>query len=301
VHAPSLPEGLTSRAATRDDVPAITGLIAACELANDGSAEIDPSDVAQAFERAGPGYAGPIVVLDGVRIVAWAVVHGERVEIDVHPAWRGRGIGTALLRWAEGRVTVAGLSRIRQTVTDNDRAAIELLGTLGYERAHTSWLLELPLADDPPTVPIPEGITIRPYQAEDEVATHRLIDDAFSEWPDREPLALDAWAALITAHGAFSPELSRLAFEADELVGVALAFDYDTAAEGWVQQLATKATHRHRGIARALLASVFAAFHARGRRLVGLSTDSRTGALTLYERLGMRIRRSYTGWAKNLP
>jgi hypothetical protein len=45
---------------------------------------------------------------------------------------------------------------------------------------------------------------------------------------------------------------------------------------------------------------VFAANHATGRRLVGLSTDSRTGALTLYERIGMRVRRTYTAWSKNL-
>ena len=54
------------------------------------------------------------------------------------------------------------------------------------------------------------------------------------------------------------------------------------------------------GIARALLQSVFAAYHATGRRRVGLSTDSRTGALTLYERIGMRVRRTYTSWAKDL-
>ena len=94
--------------------------------------------------------------------------------------------------------------------------------------------------------------------------------------------------------------MSRLAFDGDELVGAALTDDYQGQDEGWVPQLATKATHRHRGIARALLQSVFAAHHGTGRRLVGLSTNSRTGALTLYERIGMGVRRSYTAWAKEL-
>jgi hypothetical protein len=33
---------------------------------------------------------------------------------------------------------------------------------------------------------------------------------------------------------------------------------------------------------------------------VGLSTDSRTGALGLYERVGMKVTRSYTHFAKEL-
>jgi hypothetical protein len=32
----------------------------------------------------------------------------------------------------------------------------------------------------------------------------------------------------------------------------------------------------------------------------GLSTDSRTGALTLYEKVGMTVRRSYMSYAKDL-
>jgi ribosomal protein S18 acetylase RimI-like enzyme len=156
------------------------------------------------------------------------------------------------------------------------------------------------LADEPPSILIPDGISIRAYRSSDALATYRVIDDAFNEWPERESLPFESWSQLVIEHGAFSPERSRLAFDGPELVGAALAFDYASVGEGWVQQLATAATHRHRGIARALLGSVFAAFLADGYRMVGLSTDSRTGALSLYERLGMRIRRSYTSWMKVL-
>ena len=127
---------------------------------------------------------------------------------------------------------------------------------------------------------------------------YQVIEDAFNEWPDREPTSFESWLAHMRDHPAFAPGVSRLAFDGQELVGAALCLDYDGQDEGWVQQLATKATHRHRGIARALLGSVFLAFHESGKRMVGVSTDSRTGALSLYERLGMRIRRSHTGWAR---
>ena len=161
-------------------------------------------------------------------------------------------------------------------------------------------LLRIDLGDATPEVTVPDGIELRPYQAADARAVYQVIEDAFNEWPDREPTTFEGWAAHVISHPAFAPELSRLAFEGSELVGVALCDDYEGQDEGWVPQVATKATHRHRGIARALLQSAFAAFHATGRRQVGLSTDTRTGALTLYERIGMRVRRTYTSWAKDL-
>jgi ribosomal protein S18 acetylase RimI-like enzyme len=158
----------------------------------------------------------------------------------------------------------------------------------------------LELEDAPPAVTVPPGITIRPFRADDGRAVYEVIEDAFNEWPGRQPTEFEGWSGFVLGHASFAPGLSRLAFDADELVGAAMCIDYDGQDEGWVQQLATKGTHRHRGIARALLQSSFAAYHATGRRRVGLSTDSRTGALTLYERIGMRVRRTYTSWSKDL-
>jgi ribosomal protein S18 acetylase RimI-like enzyme len=104
----------------------------------------------------------------------------------------------------------------------------------------------------------------------------------------------------VLGHPSFAPEMSLVAFEGNALVGAVLCADYQGQEEGWVEQIATRGTHRHRGIARALLQSVFASYHFTGRRLVALSTNTRSGARTLYERIGMRVRRSYTSWTKEL-
>ncbi len=124
-----------------------------------------------------------------------------------------------------------------------------------------------------------------------------MIDDAFSEWPGRDPIPFEEWAPYVIRHKAFAPEASPLAFDGDDLVGVVMSFDYG-GPDGWVHQVATAATHRHRGIARALLHEAFRAFAERGKTSCGLGTDSRTGALTLYERVGMSVRRSYTRYTK---
>ena len=298
-----LPDGLTSRSANLEDVASITQLIAACELDLDGVAEIDPGDVEMSFGRVGYDPAlDCVLVHDGDKLVGWAEVHRTRAEADVRPGHRGRGIGAALLRWTERRARETGQPSVDQMVTDANVAAADLFHGSGYATAETAWLLQIRFDDGPPPVPAPpEGITIRPFErGRDERNAYQVIEDAFGEWIDRTPQSFEEWASQFPSHPAFAPEMSPLAFEEEELVGAITYLDYPDADEGWVQQLATKATHRHRGIARALLHTAFGSAYASGKRACGLSTNSRTGALSLYGKVGMHVRRSYTRWSKTL-
>lgn len=298
-----LPDGLTSRAPTRDDIGALTELIAACELDLDGVAEIDPGDVEMSFGRAGYDPAlDRVLVHEGGRLIGWADVDRERAEADVHPSHRGRGLGTALLAWTERRARETGRTAVNQMVTDANAAAAALFRLHGYAPTETAWLLQIRFEDGPPPTPaVPEGITIRPFERGiDEPAVYRVIEDAFNEWPNPTPHTFEEWERSFPAHPAFAPERSPLAFDGDELVGATVYLDYPSSDEGWIQQLATRATHRHRGIARALLHHAFAAAYASGKPACGLSTNSQTGALSLYEKVGMRVRRSYTRFAKTL-
>ena len=67
-----------------------------------------------------------------------------------------------------------------------------------------------------------------------------------------------------------------------------------------MDKLAVAATHRHRGVARALLQTAFRRSFERGYDHTSLTTDSRTGALSLYERVGMHVTRSFTNWGLDL-
>lgn len=298
-----LPEGLVQRPASTGDVDALTELIGACELHDDGEIGIDRDDVAMGFTRAEYSPAeDSVLVFDGDELVAWAEVYQNRAESCVRPSHRGRGIGSILLAWTQERALAHGESKVSQTVTDANVAAAALFAARGYEPTRTAWVLGIDFADAPPLEPLPpDGISIRPYDPDgDEQAVYRLIDDAFSEWPGRDPIPFEEWAPYVIRHGSFSPALSPLAFDGDELVGAVMSFDYRGTDEGWIHQLATKASHRHRGIARAMLHAAFRSFFEQGKLRTGLSTDSRTGALTLYERVGMTVRSSYTRFTKRL-
>ncbi|MFJ3249314.1 GNAT family N-acetyltransferase [Streptomyces sp. NPDC086782] len=98
----------------------------------------------------------------------------------------------------------------------------------------------------------------------------------------------------------FAPAMSALAFDGGQLVGAAIALDPPETGEGYIEQVAVHRDHRNQGIARLLLLHAFRAFHRQGRRTCTLGTHSETGALTLYLRVGMRVRHSSTVCRKSL-
>ena len=80
---------------------------------------------------------------------------------------------------------------------------------------------------------------------------------------------------------------------------------------GWVQlsedgttafiaRLATNKDERGRGLAQALLVDAFAVGRAHGAGRSELSTDSRTGALGLYEKVGMKVTSTWVNRAISL-
>ncbi|AGS67273.1 GCN5-related N-acetyltransferase [Streptomyces collinus Tu 365] len=265
-----------------------------------GQARTDPGGVAAVFAR-----PGLILELDTLlihdqagRLAARAWVD-RRSEVDVHPQHRGRGLGAALLDWAEARARRAGSEQIVQTVPDDHRDAVTLLRSRGYEPMVTEWLLQFAMPDEPTVPEPPAGITVRPFHTGDEHAAYQLVEDAFDEWQQRRK-SYPEWARHTVERPTFAPAMSALAFNGDRLVGAAVSLDLPETGEGYVEEVAVHRDHRDQGIARLLLRHVFRAFHRQGRRTCTLATHSDTGALALYLRVGMTVRYSSTVFRKGL-
>jgi ribosomal protein S18 acetylase RimI-like enzyme len=270
-----LPSGLAARPVTRDDADAVLALVRACEVHDSGAAELDREDLVADWSRPAMDLA----------TMTMAVFDAGTLVAEAEDVARTQG------------------AYVRQIVNDRATAAAELLRSNGYEDSFVSWILAIELDGAMVPAPLPEGIAFRAYRpGTDEREVHRLIEDAFSEWEQREPTSFEDWAATTIGRESFQPWHMVLAADesTDELVGVAFLIDYPGMEEGWIQQLATKSTHRHRGIARALLHRAFDIHRERGKTVVELNTDSRTGALGLYEKVGMRVRSSYTNYVKQL-
>jgi mycothiol synthase len=292
----ALPD-LTVRSPTMADVPAATAVIAAAETHAHGFAEIEADEIAESWSRPTIDLADDVVlVLDGDRVVAVAETYRGRGDGQVLPSHRGRGIGTALVDWWTARAAEHGIPLAGQTVSDDDPSAIELLQGLGCTTGHTSWILQYALGNEPPAAATPPaGIEIRLLQPGEERGLFHLIDDAFAHWEDRERAIYEDWAASTVASPRWEPWMGVVAVAGDELVGAAVLREFPD--EGWIDQIAVKGPYQGRGIGRALLQHTFGFFHGR-RPAVGLSTDSRTGALDLYLHVGMIVRRSYRRWSR---
>jgi len=294
-----LPAGLSARALTIDDVDATIAMINACELHDSGDWMWERSDLladvrTEGFDRKRDW----IGVFGNDKIVAWGLyTHPRRAWVDVHPDQRGRGVGTWLRHWAESRGRDHGSDRVTQVIEDTRLDVAAMFQAVGYERRHTSWVLRMEHATEPPHPTPPSGITLRPIRPHDEGATMAMFETAFSEFADRLPSSEAAWRAGTVEREGFTPDDLLVALDGYTVVGGALLLDSE---EIWVDKLAVAANHRHRGIARALLQTAFARSFERGYDHTMLSTDSRTGALSLYERVGMRVTRSFTNWGLDL-
>jgi mycothiol synthase len=298
-----LPDGCTHRPPSPDDASGVYELYALCESLFQGEPDVEPDDIVADWRR--PSFdlaADAVLVLDDGRIVAEGEVFmGRRAEVAVHPDARGRGIGTALLRWTQARARELGSALVGQTTNDEDRAARNLFRASGYEPMWTSWMLSYAI-DVPPAAPtLPDGYTFRAFRlGADDREVYDVVERAFGEWPDRDPYPYEDWRVRTVEMPGFDPTAQVVIVHDGRIVATANTAEPAQGTEGWVHQLAVEREHRGLGLGRALLQQTFVEFHARGKSSVGLSTDSRTGALGLYEHVGMRVTRSYTHHAIQL-
>lgn len=219
-----------------------------------------------------------------------------QLEICCRPAWVDP-LATALADHFESRARDHDLATVDRSIAESDTAGRADLVARGYRRHHTSWILRLD--EDTPIAGrvLPAGYAVRPFRAGDGPAVHAVIRDAFATWDTRERSYQD-WEAMTLGRSGGDPASYRVATHHGEIIGAAVVFD--SANEAWVAQLATHVDHRGRGVAQQLLASAYEAGRERGLAFAGLSTDTRTGALDLYVRLGMRVLFTLENWALTL-
>ena len=200
---------------------------------------------------------------------------------------------TPLLDWAESRARAHGLASAYQFLPRDDRAGAERLTARGYAVSYTAWILRL--VDDAAltTRPLPPGYRVRPFEPADAAAVFTVIHDAFEEWDERPRRSFADWENETLNRPGVDTSNFRVATFEDEIIGACIVYD---GSEAWVSQLATRRDHRGRGVAQQLLAETFLAARARGLPEGGLSTDTRTGALDLYLRLGMEVRHTVDCW-----
>jgi mycothiol synthase len=236
----------------------------------------------------------------------------HHVEGWVSPAFRRRGLGRALLHWAEARAREVALvdgrtgERTLSSWPDEAQAgAVALYESEGYSIVRYGFMMVRDLAEPIAELPMPDGLETRPVVAAD----HRRIWDADVEafrdhWNpgERTEADFEGWFA--------SPELDtslwRVAWEGDEVAGSVMNFIYPAENEtlgvrrGWLDHVSVRRPWRRRGLASALIASSLSALRDAGmtEAALGVDAENLSGALRVYENLGFRRARTGVSYRK---
>lgn len=329
---PALPTavGLTWRALTPADVPAWLTLATVVEDADHALERSTEHELREQFEGSWRDAArdsiGGFDADGALRVVGWsdfrpvpAGTLAPELSGAVHPDLRGRGIGSALVRWLEARarqqLAAAGDStlpaRIRFYIYEHRSDARAVAEAAGFTPIR--WFVDMrrDLSAPLPEVTVAAGFAIEPYTDERADEVRVTYNEAFvpDHWGSN-PYDAEAWALHTVRNDKFRRDWSFVVIATDtgRMVGYLLsgAYDQDWAAqgytEGWTDILAVRREARGRGLAAALLVAAMRAYATGGMQYAGLDvdTDNPSGAFGLYSRLGYERRRGTVLYTKEL-
>ncbi len=304
-----------ARAPVAEDLDAVVAMIATCEVADEGNAEITRDDFQGSWERPrfDLGRDAWVVETAGGDPAAygdvWPREDYAHVECDgyVHPDHRGRGIGRWLVRAMERRagqmLREAGRvdrALLRTAVFAGARDACDLFESEGFTPGRHFWRMVIDLRGPVPEPKWPAGVAVRTFEPGDEEEVHALIQEAFSDNYGHVHTGLADWRSVMMDRESFDPEQWFLAVAGGRVAGAALCPHYPD--QGWVRQLGVARDWRGKGVGTALLQHAFREFARRGKPLAGLVVDShnRSGAQKFYLGVGMRIEREHQEYEKRV-
>jgi mycothiol synthase len=300
--------GLTWRALTSADVDAAAELAARAEAVDRSlhpftrgriedlllSPGTEPEhDSLAGFDGAGALRAAALVQVEPShpRVMLWATLD---------PAWRGRGVGRALLGWQEGRAreVLSALpgrgGRIGVHVDEHLADRRRMCVAAGYAPTRTVHNLELalPVAQGPAapgTAAADPGLRIAAWTPTAGDGAWAVHDVAFDTAAAQDP---QTWSSLLRR---LRPAWSFVALDGGDVVGFVISShdpDDGDARVAYTDLVAVRPDRAGAGIGRALLTTALRAYSAGDMDVARLDVDARNPARDLYAMLGYRLRGS---------
>jgi mycothiol synthase len=222
----------------------------------------------------------------------------------VTPQWRGRGIGGAMLHWAESRIQVLaskhpthGRWEYASNATNTEIEATALLQENGYYAAYTVLDMELTDFSRVPEPHLPPGLELRPLTPEHYRAVWDSIQASYEKGRYSEDPTEERFRAYFDS-SKHDPALWQVAWDGGEVAGQVLC--RIERGRGEAYEVSVRPQWRRRGVARGLLAFGLRALQQRGIATVRLHTVAEfpTQAKNLYGSVGFHVRKAFPRYRK---
>jgi mycothiol synthase len=231
-------------------------------------------------------------------------------EQTVHPDHRGHGLSELLLELCEtraasaaGHATGGTPANLGVWTHEDDLERRALYDRHSFVYARTFLRLEVDLVEASAAPVWPPGVAVRRFRRQrDEAAVHAASEEAFQDHWRPDSMDLDEWLVFRFAAPDLDLDLWWVAWDGDEVAGSLQAFE--TPLGGYIDSLSVRRPWRGRGLGRALLREAFAELRRRGlpRAYLGVDAENPTGAMGLYESVGMGPKRgAHLVFEKDLP
>jgi mycothiol synthase len=315
----NLAADLDWRPLERAQVAAWACLLAEIEATDQEQELLTADDLADFFDDPLMDFGrGSVAGYDGDAMVCYATlqartsarpVHNMRFRGNVHPDYRGRGLGSSLLEWAERAAPPLHRDRfgpaplaLKGRCLARDESAGRLFARHGYSQ--TRWFHGMG-CDDIAASPLapPAGLELRPYEPAMAADALLVRNEAFRDHWDDSAQTPESWQYYLDYY-AFRPAYSFLAYAGPEPAGLILCDEYDNYPHDlYIALVGTRREWRGRGLASALMSRAMATARKDGFTAASLNVDadSPTGAVGVYERLGFTIRDTWVQLTKDLP
>jgi len=235
-------------------------------------------------------------------VLLWDQGSHDHLDVEVYrdPQRADESVRGALLDLALERIgqraRAGGYDHIVLDVgcVAGDERYAATLRSRGLRRSRTFYRLRIDLDQRRP-LPRPQvdGVRLGPFDGSEDGwrQLHAVLEEAFVDHYSFSPTSYESYRADAESEPVPDREFWRVAWADEAMVGVCRASGRNAElGGGYVTGLAVLPSHRGRGIGRALLSATFEAYREAGRTWgqLGVDTENSTGALRLYESIGMQ-------------
>jgi mycothiol synthase len=224
------------------------------------------------------------------------------IRLSVIPEFRGTGIERQLLETALMELKVRGMTTAQAWADSENRDYIQLLERLGFKRVRLGSMMEMDLANVSQNIGENEHVAIGPLQKdreEDIELINWLDNEIYKEHFNFRPDTLEETRYFLFSNPYFKERETFFAVLNGERIGyVSVGIDEKYSLEkevrvGRISSIGVLKGYRRRGIGTRLMLHGLETLRGKGmtRAILHVDDYNPTKALTLYEKVGFRVKK----------